>query len=269
VPTTERSLVRKLAEVANSIGRVPKNGYNSFHKYHYVMEADLVDHVRPLLSERNIFIVPRVGSRSQGENYSDFAHEIDDGLTSIVYEYEIIDGDSGESLITSAVGYGSDKGDKGAYKASTGAFKYMLMRLFMVATGDDPEGDERTDARVSGGSGPSVRITSTAARPVGRGGRSDGATTVQINSIKQTSKELGLGIEGISRLIERVLGDKLVLSDVPTIAANTISDYLEDLSGEDAGKLLTAMAAAGNAGISVEEAMDLKVGEHRSPDESE
>jgi hypothetical protein len=234
-----------LAEVANEIGRVPKNGYNSFHKYQYVMEADLVDHVRPLLAKRNVFIVPRVGVRGQGEHYTDYAHEIDDDrLTSIVYEYEILDGDSGESLITSAVGYGSDKGDKGAYKASTGAFKYMLMRLFMVATGDDPEGDERTDARASGGSGPSVRITSSAAKPVGRGGRSDGATTTQVNSIKQTSKELGLGIDGMARLIDRVLGDSLVLPEVPTAAAGVISDYLEDLSSEDAGKLITAMVAA-------------------------
>lgn len=244
MPTTERSLVRKLAEVANSIGRVPKNGYNSFHKYQYVMEADLVDHVRPLLSERNVFIVPRVAGRGQGENYTDYAHELDDGLTSIIYEYEIIDGDSGESLITSAVGYGSDKGDKGAYKASTGAFKYMLMRLFMVATGDDPEGDERTDQRASGASGPSVTVTGSSAKPVGRGGRSEGPTNVQINQIKQTSKELGLGVTGMARLIDRVLGVDLALPESETAAAQVISDYLETCTSEDVGKLLNAMVVA-------------------------
>jgi hypothetical protein len=33
-----------------------------------------------------------------------------------------------------------DKGDKAAWKANTGAMKYLLNRLFMLDTGDDPEG---------------------------------------------------------------------------------------------------------------------------------
>lgn len=239
-----KNLTAKLAEVSASIGRVPKNGYNSFHKYQYVTESDLVDHIRPLLSERNIFIVPRVGMHGQGENYNDYAHEWSEDLTTIIYEYDIIDGDSGEKLTTSAVGYGSDKGDKGAYKASTGAFKYMLMRLFMVATGDDPEGDERTDQRTSGGSGPSVTVTGSTAPAVGRGGRSENANAVQINAIKRTSKEMGLGIEGMQRLIEEVLGDSLVLPEVETAAAMVISDYLDAASSEDIGRLLQAMVAA-------------------------
>lgn len=260
-----KNLTQKLAEVAGSIGRVPKNGYNSFHKYQYVMEADLVDHIRPLLAERNVFIVPRVGKRGQ-ESFADFAHDNDgEGLTTIVFEYDIIDGDSGEKLTTSAVGYGSDKGDKGAYKASTGAFKYMLMRLFMVATGDDPEGDDRTDRRTSGSSASSVSISASSAPLVGRGGHSDKPTSAQINEIKRISKELGLGVEGMARVIERVLGEVLILPESETAAARVISDYLESCHSDDVGKLIRAMAATG---ISTDEALDLKVGEHREPEGS-
>lgn len=260
MPST-KSLAAKLSEIANSIGRVPKNGYNAFHKYQYVKEDDLVDHIRPILAQHNIFIVPRVGIRGQGENYTEYAHENDGDLTTIIYEYDIIDGDSGEKLTTSAVGYGSDKGDKGAYKASTGAFKYMLMRLFMVATGDDPEGDEQTDRRTSGGAGPSVSISRSSGPPVGRGGRSEKPTTIQINEIKRGSKQLGLGVTGVARLIDRVLGDSLVLPEDEAAAAKVLSDYLEDQSGEDLGKIIAAMKAG--TGISVEEAMSLKIGEFR------
>ena len=230
---SELSLAKKLSEVAEAVGRVPKNGYNSFHKYQYVLEADLVDHIRPLLAERRVTIIPTVKEFNRAGS-----------MTEVLYEYLIVDGDSGETLTTSSIGFGDDKGDKGAYKASTGAFKYMLMRLFMVATGDDPEGDERTDQRAAGGSGPSVNISSSSAKPVGRGGRSDGVTSAQIATIKNTSKELGLGIEGMARLIDRVLGDSLVLPEAPTAAASVISDYLDALSGEDAGKLIGAMVAA-------------------------
>jgi hypothetical protein len=216
------------------------------------------------LAERHIFIVPRVGVRGQGENYTEYAHDRDDeDLTTIIYEYDIIDGDTGEQITTSGVGYGSDKGDKGAYKASTGAFKYMLMRLFMVATGDDPEGDERTDQRTSGG--PSVHINASSARAVGRGGRSDDATTIQINTIKRTSKELGLGVQGMASLIERVLGDPLTLPPEETKAAAVISAYLDKASSDQLGLLIGSMKALGEetGGIDVDEALSLKIGEFR------
>ena len=50
-----------------------------------------------------------------------------------------------ESSVTS--GEGMDKGDKGIYKAQTGALKYYLSVTFMVATGDDPEQDDKKEAK--------------------------------------------------------------------------------------------------------------------------
>ena len=38
---------------------------------------------------------------------------------------------------------GADSKDKGGFKAYTGALKYYLANTFMVATGDDPERDDR------------------------------------------------------------------------------------------------------------------------------
>jgi hypothetical protein len=60
-------------------------------------------------------------------------------------EYTLIhkDGDIWPSVICAA-GQGGDKnkngvGDKGLYKAITGANKYLLFKLFQIETGDDPE----------------------------------------------------------------------------------------------------------------------------------
>lgn len=248
-----KSLVRKLAEISGEIGRVPKNGYNSFHKYRYVLESDLVDHIRPLLAERNVMIIPRVGLNSHGEGYGEYAHDNDgEGLTTIVYEYQIVDGDSGESLITSAVGYGSDKGDKGAYKASTGAYKYMLMRLFQVATGDDPEGDERTDQRVAAptrvmGIPTPPAIGSSAVPGIEKGGRSDKATTLQIRQVKLASQDLKLGPSGMRDLIELELGDAISLPDDEAAQNQVLSHYLEDMRGEDIGRLISALVKAKEA----------------------
>ncbi len=51
----------------------------------------------------------------------------------------LLDVDSGESHVSTAYGQGQDKGDKGVYKAATGAEKYFLLKTFLIATGDDAE----------------------------------------------------------------------------------------------------------------------------------
>ena len=43
------SIYQKIAKAMSNINRIPKRGYNSFHKYEYVLEADLLDHIRPIL----------------------------------------------------------------------------------------------------------------------------------------------------------------------------------------------------------------------------
>ena len=44
-------------------------------------------------------------------------------------------------------GSGQDAGDKGIFKAISGAQKYALMKAFMIPTGDDPEQDAGVDER--------------------------------------------------------------------------------------------------------------------------
>ena len=46
---------------------------------------------------------------------------------------------SGTSIDVTAVGEGSDAGDKGANKAMTGLYKYALRQTFCIETGDDPD----------------------------------------------------------------------------------------------------------------------------------
>ena len=69
-------------------------------------------------------------------------------LTVIRIKFQFIDGTTGERTdMQEIVSYGDDPGDKGIYKALTGAVKYALMKTFLIATGDDPEADKSTDRR--------------------------------------------------------------------------------------------------------------------------
>jgi len=65
--------------------------------------------------------------------------EKNNGITSVDTKYKIVDIESGDSEILASSGEGADSQDKGAGKAMTYAYKYMLLRTFMSPTGEDPD----------------------------------------------------------------------------------------------------------------------------------
>lgn len=133
-----KNLMQKLAEITQSVERIPKNGFNDFHKYHYALESDIKDVVRKELSERKLAMIPNEVSRSSEEIQTKNGIQ---QLVTLKIEYTIFDAESGESIKFAGYGDGQDAGDKAVYKAKTGALKYALTSLFMIPTGDDPEAE--------------------------------------------------------------------------------------------------------------------------------
>lgn len=134
-------LVRKLADIMAAVERVPKRGHNSFHNYDYATEADIVGTVRDELSKRNVMLIPSVQNHERHE-VTTKKGERGDTLTVLHMTFTFVDGDSGEREAHAWLGVGQDGGDKGAYKAMTGAAKYFLLKTFLMPTGDDPEAGE-------------------------------------------------------------------------------------------------------------------------------
>ena len=136
-PPEGSGLAGALARVMGQIRRVPKEGRNDFHGYDYVTEADLVDHIRDKLAGEQVAVLPSVVEHTE--------QEMKDGRGRVQYrtlvtlEMALIHAPSGEERTTRWVGVGVDAGDKGFYKAYTGAMKYFLLKTFQVSTGDDPE----------------------------------------------------------------------------------------------------------------------------------
>lgn len=129
-----------LHHVMSKCGYVQKTGKNAFHGYKYAGEADLLDKLRPAMVEAGLLLIP------SGKHVSEIdAH----GNVNVTVEYTLVhkDGDVWPEKII-AFGCGNDRakngavGDKGLYKALTGANKYLLFKLFQIETGDDPEADD-------------------------------------------------------------------------------------------------------------------------------
>ncbi len=134
-----------LHQVMEKVGYVQKKGENKFHHYKYASEADLLEVLRPAMVEAGLLLIPNVANLSAIDQY---------GNTNVTVEYTLAhkDGEVWPEKIT-VIGTGNDKnskggvGDKGVYKAMTGANKYLLFKLFQIATGDDPETKEAAEPK--------------------------------------------------------------------------------------------------------------------------
>lgn len=142
---SEMKLVKKLVEVMKQVKYIQKTGFNEFHRYRYATEADVNEKVREVLADHNVVLIPNVKSHSVREHTN--AKGKTEYIVTVGVEFTFIDGDTGEKISFTTYGEGQDAGDKGTYKAFTGAQKYALMKAFMIPTGDDPEADNGVDER--------------------------------------------------------------------------------------------------------------------------
>lgn len=203
-------IVKALISVRKACKSVKKSGENKFHGYKYATEADIAAEIRPLMDEHGLVLIPSVASREDG-----FLQPMIDteGITQVVLKYTLAHS-SGQVWPDPlyVLAHGNDRdtkgkwGDKGAYKANTGGFKYLLLRLLMIETGDDPEQD-RNQRKKSVKAEEQDRSADIAAALTRRAGDLiDSAAARQIDkapqdllameeSIRAAVRE-GLGIEG-------------------------------------------------------------------------
>lgn len=152
-----KTLILKLARIMGEVTNVEKNGENKFHGYRYAMEQDMLVAVRKKLSDAGIFVTTSVRSVEIRETPKEGF------LTTIITDHLFTDGETGEQLTATSAGQGTDKGDKGIYKAITGATKYFISKNFLIPTGDDPESFE--EKREAAGRVPKQAVNNPKANP--------------------------------------------------------------------------------------------------------
>lgn len=238
-----KGLAAKLSEVLGEIKRVPKRGRNKIQSYDFVTESDLADFVRPLLAERKVFLHQSMVDHDMHDLYKTQSGNIM-YLTIVTVDFTWVDGETGETLPPQRfMGYGADTGDKGLPKALTAATKYALMKTFLISTGDDPESDERVDRAVpANGDSGQPRVSRRA--PSGtqqRGGRSTVPTQPQITELRRLAGEAKLTPENYVKLIGSTLG--VDVSDVDTSKPADIRNFVQRLSSEQVGRLITLLAS--------------------------
>lgn len=137
------NIAKKLVGIMQECSFVPKNGTNSYHNYKYATAEDVLSAVNKSLAKYSIacIVIPTLESNIDVLNQKGNIEH----LATVSVHIQLIDSESGESVDLFGMGSGQDAGDKAVMKAQTAAIKYAFMLSLCIATGDDPEGDARTD----------------------------------------------------------------------------------------------------------------------------
>jgi hypothetical protein len=237
MPEPKPVLIGKLAEITGLMAKIPKDGWNANQKYKFVKESDVAEKVSALLAERKIFLHQTVTSHQMTALYVTQS-SAQMWLTEVVMQFRFIDGETGEVTEPATfVGHGADTGDKGVYKAMTGAEKYFLMKTFLISTGDDPEADEKVDkaADAAGAAKGPVRVGKSAVPGAGRGGKSSLVTSAQVSEIVKLVTKLKLDASSFSNIIHKVSG--------LATEGKTGKELLESLTSDQAAGIVTALMA--------------------------
>lgn len=123
-----------LRKQLKEMGVQPRDKENTFDKYRYFSEAGYKKLFTELFSENGLELTP---TTKEVTTYTVEGKQPNGRLVRV--SFRLSDMETGFYEDIEIVGEGIDKGDKGIYKAYTGALKYFLADTFMVATGDDPE----------------------------------------------------------------------------------------------------------------------------------
>jgi len=253
-----KNIYARLAQINGLIGLIRKTGVNQFHKYTYAKESDLVEEIRPMLAEYGIWIEQGLATSDDGANI--VTHErrgqwkardnaTVESLTIITKKFRFVWWNPEEEQLETTewvywMGYGDDTGDKGYYKAETGAVKYFLMKTFMVATGNDPEADSKVDERASRRDAGPVEVRSTGRRPAAPGGRQQQTSSPQRRQIGELLRAQGItsSVDAIKKL-EEVTGDTIPVAD-PEDINGALAAYLDSLQGDKAGEIVQKLRPA-------------------------
>jgi len=128
--TDQNLLYKKLLLITHNVKSIKQDKTKGI-PYKITSWNAVHDTIKKELLENNILIIPHISEHTKEGN-----------LTTVKLYAEIIDTVSGQKIqVGDYIGYGVDQSDKGCGKATTYAYKYLLMKLFMMEVGTDEDSE--------------------------------------------------------------------------------------------------------------------------------
>lgn len=137
--------IRWISAEARSL---PKSQWNPEGAFAYAGHEQIVEMLRLLLAKYGVNIYQEALEYKREASLGGIEH-----MTTVKYEYEVVNADAPDDrFVRHNWGEAMDDWDKGLNKCSTIAEKMFLLRLFKIATFDDPDAHSSDRARDRGAS---------------------------------------------------------------------------------------------------------------------
>lgn len=134
------STYAKIAQLMGVVTKVHKDKTNDFHHYSYASNVAVLSAVREEMVKLKLIYIPEFDIEDSSSDKTSYIVKV---------HGKIVDAETGDFITVTALGAGSDKGDKHVQKGMTAADKYLWLKFLMLPTPDDPEADTSTDARTA------------------------------------------------------------------------------------------------------------------------
>lgn len=187
----------KLQRVLNGLDW-EKDGRNTFQKYKYITEAQYKRNFAKALLEVGLFWKVDEVDVKWHKDLLDNMH-----LVEVMFEGKLIDPDTGECEVYHFSGTGADNGDKALYKAYTGGLKYFIATNFLIAEGNDPEGDIEIDKARK----PQVPLNNSQKQEITNNLTSGKPTEIQLNALKKSMSNLIKKDKKYKEFVQSILDD--------------------------------------------------------------
>lgn len=127
-----KNIYQRVIAIMSEIDYIQKSDKKVNNQYRFVSHDQVTSAIHPLLVKHGVAVVPSIISTKQDGN-----------RTEVSLQVKFINVDKPDDFFESIhLGYGIDTGDKGPGKAVSYAFKYAILKTFVLETGDDPDNQQ-------------------------------------------------------------------------------------------------------------------------------
>lgn len=130
-----------MAAILRDVEAIGKGRRNEQQNYAFRGIDDIYNMVHPLLSQHQVFCLPRMLGQNTSERVTSSGTTLRFVELSMAYDFFASDG---SHVTAEVVGEAMDAGDKASNKAMSAAHKYALLQTFCIPTGDIPDADQTT-----------------------------------------------------------------------------------------------------------------------------
>lgn len=131
--TKPLNIHQRILAIMSDISYICKGDKTVNGQYRFVSHDQATEAIQPLLVKHGVTSIPTVTGYSQEGNRT---------CVDVTVRFSNAD-EPTDGILVTFFGYGVDSGDKGPGKAISYACKYAILKVFNIATGDDPDKDAK------------------------------------------------------------------------------------------------------------------------------